>query len=85
MDRRLLELPRDPRHDAHAGDVGPDLTHFELAATLGAARPAERRPATLRDWILDPQHVKPGNQMPDAAAVRRRSSQALVAYLESLR
>ena len=38
----------------------------------------------LAGWILDPQHVKPGNRMP-ATDLTGDELQPLLAYLESLR
>jgi cytochrome c oxidase subunit 2 len=65
------------------GDVGPDLTHVGSRATLAALTIPNDR-AELADWLRDPQHVKPGNRMPDlqlsAADIR-----GLVAYLEALK
>jgi cytochrome c oxidase subunit II len=64
-------------------DVGPDLTHVGSRTTLAAAT-IPNGDSSLRDWITDNQHIKPGNQMPD---IRLPSSRldALVAYLESLK
>jgi cytochrome c oxidase subunit 2 len=65
------------------GFVGPDLTHVASRTTI-AALTLPNDTASLLDWIQTPQHVKPGNQMPNAALT---SAQALglVAYLQSLR
>jgi cytochrome c oxidase subunit 2 len=65
------------------GLVGPDLTHLASRATL-AAGTLPNDAAALRKWIADPQAVKPGNQMP-ANPLSAADSDALVAYLESLR
>jgi cytochrome c oxidase subunit 2 len=46
------------------GDVGPDLTHVGGRSTL-AALTLPNTPGALADWLRDPQHVKPGNRMPD--------------------
>jgi cytochrome c oxidase subunit 2 len=46
------------------GDVGPDLTHVGARSTL-AALTIPNTPRALADWLRDPQHVKPGNRMPD--------------------
>jgi cytochrome c oxidase subunit II len=64
-------------------DVGPDLTHVGSRATLAAVT-IPNGDASLRDWITDNQHIKPGNQMPD---IRLPGAQlaALVAYLRGLR
>jgi cytochrome c oxidase subunit 2 len=45
------------------GHLGPDLTHLASRHTLAADTiPLSR--GYLGGWILDPQHVKPGNRMP---------------------
>jgi len=68
--------------DATSG-VGPDLTHVASRTTLAAVT-IPNGDASLRDWITDNQHIKPGNQMPD---IRLPGSQlaAIVAYLEGLK
>jgi cytochrome c oxidase subunit 2 len=38
----------------------------------------------LARWIVDSQHYKPGNEMPDLQLTRAQLD-ALVAYLESLK
>jgi cytochrome c oxidase subunit 2 len=65
------------------GRIGPDLTHVASRRTL-AALAIPNDPASLRDWIADPQHAKPGAKMP-ALALGDAELTALVAYLESLR
>jgi cytochrome c oxidase subunit II len=64
-------------------DVGPDLTHVGSRTTLASVT-IPNGASSLRDWITDNQHIKPGNQMPD---IRLPASKldALVAYLESLK
>jgi cytochrome c oxidase subunit II len=64
------------------GQIGPDLTHFGSRLTLGAGIRENNR-GNLGGWISDPQHLKPGNNMP---RIRMESEelQALLAYLESL-
>jgi cytochrome c oxidase subunit II len=64
------------------GQLGPDLTHFGSRLTLGAGIRENNR-GNLGGWIADPQHPKPGNNMP---RIRLESDQlqALLAYLESL-
>jgi cytochrome c oxidase subunit II len=65
------------------GKVGPDLTHVASRSTLAAlAIPNTRR--ALADWIRDPQHVKPGNRMPELGLSPPQVDD-VVAYLESLR
>jgi cytochrome c oxidase subunit 2 len=65
------------------GDVGPDLTHVASRTTL-AAGTIPNDPADLAEWIRDPQHVKPGNKMPQIQ-LSDADRAALVAYLESLK
>ena len=66
-----------------AGYVGPDLTHVASRTTLGAVTiPNDRE--NLREWIVNSQHVKPGNQMPNFDLSGRKLD-ALVAYLEGLK
>jgi cytochrome c oxidase subunit 2 len=68
--------------DAH-GTVGPDLTHVASRMTL-ASGVLENTPPNLDEWLRDPQHVKPGNRMPDLR-FDDRDWRDLEAYLESLR
>ena len=67
---------------AHA-DVGPDLTHFASRRTLAAVT-LPNTPKNLRDWLRDPQHVKPGNRMPNLE-LSDADWRALQRYVESLR
>jgi cytochrome c oxidase subunit 2 len=71
------------RGTAANGQVGPDLTHVASRATL-AAGAIPNDPADLAEWIRDPQHVKPGNKMPQVQLSNAERA-ALVAYLESLK
>jgi cytochrome c oxidase subunit 2 len=64
-------------------DVGPDLTHFASRRSI-AALTLPNTPANLREWLRDPQHIKPGNRMPDLPLKNAQWS-ALQRYLESLR
>jgi cytochrome c oxidase subunit 2 len=65
------------------GDVGPDLTHVASRTSL-AALTIPNRHGDLADWIADPQHIKPGNLMPDLG-LERAEVQAVVDYLEGLK
>jgi cytochrome c oxidase subunit 2 len=49
-----------------------------------AAATIPNTPGDLAAWIVDPQHVKPGNKMP-TLDVRGADLQQLLAYLESLK
>ncbi len=65
-----------------AGKVGPDLTHLAGRMTLAAGTlPNTRGP--LAGWIVDSQHVKPGNLMPQNP-MDPMDLQALVSYLQGL-
>jgi cytochrome c oxidase subunit 2 len=64
--------------DAH---VGPDLTHVGSRSSLAALtipNSAER----MREWIRDPQQLKPGNLMP-AVELTAVQIQKLTTYLEA--
>jgi cytochrome c oxidase subunit II len=65
------------------GYVGPDLTHLASRTTLGGVT-IPNRPDYLSRWIVDSQHFKPGNEMPDLQ-LSRAQLRALVAYLGSLK
>jgi len=65
------------------GQVGPDLTHVASRSTLAAAT-IPNTPDELTRWISDPQHVKPGNRMPDVP-LSPGELRAIVAYLRTLR
>ena len=65
------------------GFVGPDLTHLASRTTLAGLTIPNRRDYLAR-WIVDSQHFKPGNQMPDFN-LSQRQVHALVAYLEGLK
>ncbi len=65
------------------GRFGPDLTHLMSRDTL-AAGAALMSGESLRAWINDPDHVKPGALMP-AMKLDDAVLDQLVAYLQSLR
>jgi cytochrome c oxidase subunit II len=66
-----------------SGKPGPDLTHFASRRSIAAATRPNRR-AELASWILDPQHLKPGSNMPPTS-LTAGELQSLLTYLESLR
>jgi cytochrome c oxidase subunit 2 len=66
-----------------SGKVGPDLTHLASRSFIGAGVTANS-PGELAGWILDPQHLKPGNRMP-GTDLSGPELQDLLDYLESLR
>ena len=65
-----------------SGQVGPDLTHLASRLSLAAGTIPNTK-GYLAGWILDPQHIKPGNHMP-ANDLTGSQLQDLLAYLESL-
>jgi cytochrome c oxidase subunit 2 len=65
------------------GRVGPDLTHLASRGTLAAGTLPNTR-GHLAGWIVDPQTIKPGNQMPPNV-LAADDLQDLLAYLEQLK
>ena len=65
-----------------SGTIGPDLTHVSSRLSLAAGTLPNSR-GYMAGWILDPQHVKPGNRMP-ATNLEGPELQALLDYLDSL-
>jgi cytochrome c oxidase subunit 2 len=64
------------------GRYGPDLTHLMSRATL-ASGAALNTPANLRQWLQQPDSLKPGAHMP-AMQLGDRDLDQLVAYLLTL-
>jgi len=65
------------------GHFGPDLTHLMSRDTI-AAGAATNTSENLRQWILNPNAIKPGSLMP-AMQLSDQDLDALTAYLETLR
>lgn len=65
------------------GRFGPDLTHLMSRDTI-AAGAATNTPEHLRQWIRNPDAIKPGSLMP-AMQLSDQDADALTAYLETLR
>jgi cytochrome c oxidase subunit 2 len=66
-----------------SGQTGPDLTHFASRRSIAAGTLPNTR-GFLGGWILDPQHIKPGNQMPPMQ-LEQGELDPLLSYLESLK
>lgn len=64
------------------GIVGPDLSHLMQRHTL-AAGTLPNSIGNLAGWIADPQHVKPGNFMPQPE-ITAVELQRILAFLETL-
>jgi cytochrome c oxidase subunit 2 len=62
--------------------MAPDLTHLASRKTL-AAGVLPNTKGHLAGWIVDPQQIKPGTNMP-ATTLPPADLQALLVYLESL-
>jgi cytochrome c oxidase subunit 2 len=64
-------------------NVGPDLTHVASRLSL-AAGTLPNSTGHLAGWLVDPQHLKPGNAMPPTP-MPPDDLQALLAYLGGLK
>jgi cytochrome c oxidase subunit 2 len=71
------------RGTSASGYVGPDLTHLADRKWL-AGLAVRNRPGDLAGWIVNSQHVLPGNEMPDMNLTGSQLGH-LLSYLESLR
>jgi cytochrome c oxidase subunit 2 len=65
------------------GTLAPELTHIATRDTVGAGTLSTTR-EHLREWVRNPQEIKPGVQMP-ANPLPADTLDDLVAYLETLR
>jgi cytochrome c oxidase subunit II len=70
------------RETVATGTFGPDLSHLMSRATLGASMVDNTRP-NLQAWMRNPQHLKPGNLMPDMK-LTPYELEHIVAYLATL-
>jgi cytochrome c oxidase subunit 2 len=62
---------------------GPDLTHLASRRTIAAGSLPNTR-GNLAGWIVDPQTIKPGANMPPNMLAPHELD-ALLAYLETLK
>ena len=62
--------------------VGPDLTHFGSRKSIASATLAMSR-GNIAAWVLDPQGIKPGVNMPNVA-IAADELDPLVSYLAGL-
>jgi len=65
------------------GKFGPDLTHLMSRETIAAGAALNTR-ENLRDWVKDPENIKPGSLMP-AMQLDEQDLDAVTDYLLSLR
>jgi len=63
--------------------VGPNLTHFKSRTMIAAGTLPNTRENVAR-WVLNPQVIKPGTQMPPSPLNTAQLS-ALLTYLETLK
>jgi cytochrome c oxidase subunit 2 len=71
------------RGTAAHGQIGPDLTHVGARGKI-ASGTLQNTPSEVALWVRDPQHVKPGVQMPPAK-LADADIEALAMYLGSLK
>jgi cytochrome c oxidase subunit 2 len=71
------------RETLASGTFGPDLSHLMSRVTLGAGVVENTLP-NLRAWMQNPQHLKPGNLMPDMK-LTPPELEHIVAYLATLK
>jgi len=64
--------------------AGPDLTHIGSRRMLGAATRLNTR-ENMRDWLADPNRIKPGVLMPPTENISEEEIEALVDYMLSLK
>ncbi len=72
------------RGTAASGTVGPDLTHVGARRSVGVDT-LPMTQANLARFVVDGQHVKPGNTMPQFRILSGADRDVLAAYLLSLR
>jgi cytochrome c oxidase subunit 2 len=65
-----------------AGTVAPDLTHLASRDTI-ASGPIQNTPENLKQWIADPNSMKPGVLMP-SMHLNDHDLDAITAYLTTL-
>ncbi|HEV7346572.1 MAG TPA: cytochrome c oxidase subunit II [Devosia sp.] len=69
---------------SETGAVGPDLTHFASRLTIGAGT-LPLTEANLHDWLIAPEHIKPGVRMPSFATLPDAHREAIVDFLLELK
>jgi cytochrome c oxidase subunit 2 len=67
-----------------AGVIGPDLTHIGARRSVGVDT-LPMTQANVKRFIVDGQHIKPGNDMPPFRIFSEEQLEALSAYLVGLR
>jgi cytochrome c oxidase subunit 2 len=72
------------RGTAAMGRIGPDLTHVGGRAFIAAGTLPTTR-TNLLAWIVNNQTIKPHNRMPEFGIFNGQDTEALAAWLESLK
>jgi len=65
------------------GKFGPDLTHLMSRQTIASGM-IPNTAQNVKNWVTDPQSIKPGNLMPDMQLDEKQLDQ-VTAYLTSLK
>ena len=65
------------------GTFAPDLTHLMSRATIGSGM-VPNTPEVLREWVWDPQNIKPGCDMP-SMKLTREETDLICSYLGTLK
>jgi cytochrome c oxidase subunit 2 len=65
------------------GTFAPDLTHLMSRSIIGSGV-VPNTPANLRQWVFDPQTIKPGCDMP-AMKLTNHEIDLVCSYLETLK
>ncbi len=81
--KRQCVLCHQIRGTSASGLVGPELTHIASRGTL-AAGTLPNTMGHLGGWVVNPQALKPGSQMP-GNPLTSDELQSLLAYMESLK
>ena len=77
-------MPHGARHSLPQARSVPDLTHIGARRSVGVDTLPLTRENLMR-FIVDGQHVKPGNLMPEFRMLQPLELDALASYLLSLK
>ncbi len=80
---RVLGQAEDKTIDRSYIDLGPDLTHVSSRLTIAGGSRTQNQ-GNMAGWLVDAQHVKPGNLMPNVR-LSSQDLQALLAYIATLK
>jgi cytochrome c oxidase subunit 2 len=83
FERKACVMCHTVRGSSAGSRVGPDLTHFASRKSIASATLPMSR-GNIAAWVLDPQGIKPGTNMPNVSLAPDEID-PLVSYLEGLR